>query len=85
MPRVTTDDDILENTFHATACVTAEPLPHVRFPLLAFFRSLFTPALRPRTRPQGACAVGTPRCETALDILAREYPDLHLRIMSVMG
>ena len=85
MPRVTTDDDLWENPSPTAACATAELLPRVRFPLLAALRTLFTPALRLRTRPQGVCAWETPRCETALDLLAREHPDLHLRLMSGLG
>jgi len=54
-------------------------------PVLAWLGRLFTPVPRLRPRRQEYCAPGASRFETPLDILAREYPDLHLRVMAGMG
>jgi len=46
---------------------------------------LITPTPRLPMRWQGHGTPGAPRFQTPLDILAREYPDLHLRVMAGMG
>jgi hypothetical protein len=56
-----------------------------RSPVLAWFGRLFTPVPRLQPRRQEHCVPGASRFETPLDILAREYPDIHLRVMSGMG
>jgi hypothetical protein len=53
--------------------------------VLALLRRLFTPVPRLRLRQQECCVPGAPRFETPLDILAREHPDVHLRVMAGMG
>jgi hypothetical protein len=87
MPHVLEDPDVLEE--HTT---TLSPeydelhaLPHERSHVMTVLRRLFTPVPRLRT-PRKACGVaGTPRVETALDVLAREHPDIHLRLMGGIG
>jgi hypothetical protein len=92
MPHVLEDPILEEHTALSPESDKLHALPlglpasrYERSHLLAFLRRLFTPAPRLRTRPQEHCASGTPRFETPLDILAREYPDLHLRVMAGMG
>ena len=93
MPHILDDTDILEeHTTLSPACdeLHALPLglstsPRGRSRFLAFLRRLLTPAPRLRTRRQKHCALGVHRFETPHDILAREHPDLHLRIMAGMG
>ena len=52
---------------------------------LALLRCLITPVPRLRTRQQEHGVPGTLRVETSLDMLAREYPDIHLQDMAVWG
>ena len=93
MPHILEDPDILEeHTALSPACDELQTLPlglptapHGRSRFLTFLRRLFTPVPRLQTRRQEHCAPGAPRFETALDILAREYPDIHLRVMSGIG
>ena len=56
-----------------------------RSSVLAWLGCLFTPVPRLRSRRQEYCAPGASRFATPLDILAREHPDLHLRVMAGMG
>ena len=92
MPHILDDTDILEeHTTLSPACdeLHALPLglptsPRGRSRFLAFLRCLFTPVPRLRTRRQEYCAL-VHRFETPLDILAREHPDIHLRVMAGMG
>ena len=56
-----------------------------RSPVLACLRRLFTPVPRLRPRRQACCVPEARRFETPLDILAREHPDVHLRVMAGMG
>jgi hypothetical protein len=93
MPRVLEDPNAL--AAHMALCPTCdehETLPSAlpsyqqeRSPVLAWLGRLFTPLPRPRPRRQGDCALGTRRFETPLDVLAREYPDLHLWVISSIG
>jgi len=93
MPHVLEDPDILEeHTALSPACDELQTLPlelptslRGRSRFLAFLRRLFTPVPRLRTRRQECCVSRAPRFETSLDILAREHPDIHLRIMAGMG
>ena len=93
MPHVLKDPDILEeHTALSPECdeLHALPLglptsPRGRSRFLTFLHHLITPVPRLRTRRQEHCAPGAPRFETALDILAREHPDIHLRVMSGIG
>jgi hypothetical protein len=52
---------------------------------LALLRCLITPAPRLRTRRQEHGVLSALRVETSLDMLAREYPDIHLWVMAVLG
>jgi hypothetical protein len=85
--RPTIDDpDILEYPSPASQGVECHELSRwERSHVLALFRRLFIPVPRLRPRRQEYGAPGTSRFETPLDILAREYPDIHLRVMSGMG
>jgi hypothetical protein len=93
MPHVLEAPDILEeHTAPSPACNELHALPlalpssrRARSRLLAFLRRLITPAPRLRTRRQEYCTPSAPRFETSLDILAREYPNIHLRVMAGMG
>jgi hypothetical protein len=93
MPHVLDDPDILEeHTTVSSACdeLHALPLglptaPRGRSRFLTFLRRLITPIPRPRTRRQVCCVPGAPRFETPLDMLAREHPDIHLRVMGGIG
>jgi hypothetical protein len=59
--------------------------PRERSPLLAWLGCVFMPVPRLRPRQQEACTLGTRRFEAPLDILAREHPAIHLRVMSGIG
>jgi hypothetical protein len=86
MRPVIDDTDILEHPSHALqsdAC--HEPFRQERSPVLAFLRHLFPPVPRLQPRRQACCVPGAPRFETPLDILAREHPDVHLRVMAGLG
>ena len=86
MPPTLDDTDILEHPSPASQGDDChESSRRACSPVLAWFGRLFTPVPRLRTRRQAYCAPGAPRFETPLDILAREYPDLHLRVMSGIG
>jgi hypothetical protein len=90
MPHVLEDPDILEE--HITlspACDELDTLSRAlpsfrpkRTPVLAWLGRLFTSVPRLGPRQQGYCAPRAPRFETPLDILAREHPDVLLRVMS---
>jgi hypothetical protein len=93
MPPVLEDPDILEehialspeyDALHALPLVLPSPWRKCSR-LLALLRRLITPVPRLRPRRQEYCAPGASRFEAPLDILAREYPDIHLRVMSGMG
>jgi hypothetical protein len=92
MPHVLDDTDILEHPSPSLAGDTFHALPlqlptarcgRSRFLLL--LRRLFTPMPRLQTRRQECCVSRAPRFETSLDMLARDYPDIHLRVMEVLG
>jgi hypothetical protein len=93
MPPVLEDPDILEeHTALSPECdeLHALPLglptaPRGRSRFLTLLRRLITPVPRLRTRRQECCVPGAPRFEVPLDILAREHPDIHLRVMSGIG
>ena len=93
MPHILNDTDILEeHTALSPECDTPDTLPlglptspRERSHFLTFLRRLITPRRRPRICQQGYCAPRAPRFEMPLDILAREHPDLHLRVMAGMG
>ena len=86
MPPVLDDTDILEYPSPASQGDESHELSRrERSRLLAFLRRLFTPVPRLRACRQEYCATGAPRFETPLDFLAREYPDIHLRVMAGMG
>ena len=53
--------------------------------VLAWLGRLCSPVPRLRPCRQEYCVPSAPRCEAPLDILAREYPDIHLRVMSGIG
>jgi hypothetical protein len=93
MPRVLEAPDVLEE--HPTlspACDELHTLPlglpissRGRSRFLTFLRRLIIPMPRLRTSRQECCVPGAPRFEMPLDILAREYPDIHLRVMAILG
>jgi hypothetical protein len=86
MRPVIDDTDILEHpspVFQSDACY--ESSRGERSTVLAFLRHLFTPMPRLRPRRQECGVPGVPRFETPLDILAREHPDIHLRVMAGLG
>ena len=92
MPHILDDTDILERPSPSPECDEIHALPlvlpssrRVRSRFLAFLRRLTILMRRSGTHQQGYCAPGAPRFETPLDLLARNYPDLHLRLMSGMG
>jgi hypothetical protein len=86
MRPVLDNTDILEHPSSASQCHEChESSQHEGSPFLAWLARLCTPVPRLRPRRQERCALGTPRFEAPLDILAREYPDIHLRVMSGMG
>jgi hypothetical protein len=86
MRPVLDNTDILEHpspTSQGNEC--HESAQRAGSPFLAWLGRLCTLVPRLRPRRQERCALGTPRFETPLDILAREHPDIHLRVMSGMG
>jgi hypothetical protein len=92
MPHVLDDTDIL--IYPSTSSTDDEPhalppgLPAAArggWRFLTSLRCLLAPAPRLRRRPQEHRAPGASRCNTALDILAREYPNSHLQLMAVIG
>ena len=93
MPHILEDTDILEeHTALSPAGDELHALPlglpasrRERSRFLAWLRRLIPHRQRPQTCHQGYCAPRAPRFETPLDILAREHPDIHLRIMSGIG
>jgi hypothetical protein len=93
MPPVLDDPNILEApAILSPACNEREALPRAqpssrrkRSRVLGWLRRLITPVPRLRPPRQAYGAPGTPRVETTLDILAREHPDIHLRVMSSIG
>jgi len=78
-PDVLEDDPVLSPTYDALHALTTAP--RERSHVLTLLRWLITPVPRLRTRR----VAGTPQIETALDVLAREHPDIHLRLMAGMG
>jgi hypothetical protein len=93
MPPVLDDPNILaEYTILSPACNGREALPRAQptsrrecSHVLAWLCRLITPVPRLRPHRQEYGAPGTPRVETGLDMLAREHPDIHLRVMSGIG
>jgi hypothetical protein len=89
MPHVLEDPDVLEeDTTLSPTCDELHVLttaPCERSHVMTLLRRLMTPVSRLRPRRQVCCVAGTPRVETALDVLAREHPDIHLRLMAGMG
>ena len=92
MPHVTDDTDILEQTATAYERDEVLPLPLVLppsrrggFRLLATLRGWFTASRKQRARqvPQDTAAIR--KFELPLDILARKYPDLYIRVMTGVG
>ena len=91
MPHVIDDTDIEEyssptaeyDALYERSRVVPSRRGRSRF--LAFLRRLFTPVPRLKPRRKVCCIPGAPRFETALDVLAREHPDIHLRLMAGMG
>jgi hypothetical protein len=89
MPHVLEDHDVLEDDLVLSPTsdeLHALPLglptaPRERSRLLTLLRRLITPVTRLRTRR----VAGTPQVETALDVLAREQPDIYLLVMSGIG
>jgi hypothetical protein len=55
-----------------------------RSPVLAWLGRLITPVPRLRMRRQDHCHPGAPQVETALDMLAREHPDIYLWVLARM-
>jgi hypothetical protein len=85
MPQVLEDPDVLleDDSVLSPTCDELHALttaPHERSHVMTLLRRLITPVPRLRTRR----VAGTPQVETALDVLAREHPDVHLRIMAAM-
>jgi hypothetical protein len=90
MPRALEDPEILEEHTAVSPVGDALPLgmptaPRGHSRLQTFLRRLITPVPRLRTRRQDHCHPGKPRFEAPLDVLAREHPDIHLRLMAGMG
>jgi hypothetical protein len=93
MPRVLEDPDILEE--HIALSPEGNELDRLlralpssqrqRSRLLALLRRLVTRVPRLRPCRQAYCVPGALRFEAPLDILAREHPDVHLRVMSGIG
>jgi hypothetical protein len=86
MRSVINDTDILEHpspALQGDAC--HESFRQERSHVLAWLRRLFTPVPRLRPRRQACCVPGVPRFDTPLDLLAREHPDIHLRVMAGLG
>jgi hypothetical protein len=77
MPHVLEDHDVLEDDLVLSpTCDELHALttaPRERSRLLTLLRRLITPVTRLRTRR----VAGTPQIETALDVLAREQPDIY--------
>jgi hypothetical protein len=86
MPHVLEEPDVLEeDPVLSPTCDELYAAPRERSSIRAWLRRLRTPVPRLRTRRQVCSTAGTPRFETALDVLAREHPDVHLRVMAGMG
>ena len=86
MPHVLENPDILEHPSPASqGDECRESSRRACSPVLAWFGRLFTPVPRLRRRRHEYGVPWASRFETPLDILAREYPDIHLRVMSGMG
>ena len=77
-PDVLEDDPVLSPTCDELHALTTAP--HERSYVMTLLRRLVTPMPRLWTRR----VAGTPQVETALDVLAREHPDVHLRILAGM-
>jgi hypothetical protein len=86
MRPVLDETDILEHPFPALQDNEChESFRQERSHVLAWLRRLFPPVPRLRPRQPQCCVLGAPRFETPLDLLAREHPDIHLRVMAGLG
>jgi hypothetical protein len=91
MPRVLKDSDALAaHMALLPTCDERETLPQrlpacpqERSPVLAWLGRLFLPVPRPRRQAYGVPV--TSQFVAPLDILARDYPDIHLWIMAGLG
>jgi hypothetical protein len=85
MPHILEDPDVLEeDPVLSPTCDELHALttaPRERSHVMTFLRRLITSVSRLRTRR----VVGKPQVETALDVLAREQPDIYLLVMSGIG
>jgi hypothetical protein len=88
MPHVLEEPDVLEeDSVVSPTCDELHALPTApreRTPVMTFLRRLITPVPKLRMRRQDCCVARAPQVETALDVLAREHPDIHLRLMAGM-
>jgi hypothetical protein len=89
MPHVTDDTDILERTI---TFERSETPPQVQSPprrggfrLFIILRRLITFARGPRALRAQHNAPHTREFELPLDVLARKYPDLYMRVMTGSG
>ena len=90
MPHVTDDTDILERTI--TSFERSETLPQVQSPprrggfqLFIILRRLIAFARGQRALRAQHNAPHTREFELPLDVLARKYPDLYMRVMTGSG
>lgn len=92
MPYVTDDTDVLESTSLSPKYDAAQSLPRVLPPsrrggwrILTALRGWLTPARRQQALHTPPCLPHTRQFELPLDMLARKYPDLYLRLMNGSG
>jgi hypothetical protein len=92
MPHVTYDPDILEQAATAYERDQVQSLPLVPPPsrhggsrLLAALCALFTPARKSRALRAQQSAPTVRKFELPIDIMARQYPDIYIRVMSGSG
>jgi hypothetical protein len=91
-PVLDAPNSLEEHPILSPACNERAALPRAqpssrreRSHVLEWLCRLLTPVPRLRPHRQAYGAPGTPRLETPLDILAREHPDIHLRVLSGIG
>jgi hypothetical protein len=85
MPHVLEDPDVLEeDTTLSPACDELYAAPRGHSHVMTLLRRLVPPVPRRRPRRKECCVAGAPWVETALDVLAREHPDIHLRVVAGM-
>jgi len=92
VPHVTDDTDILEQVATAYERDQVRALPLVPPPsrhggsrLLAALCALFTPARKSRALRAQQSAPAVRKFEMPIDIMARQYPDIYIRVMSGTG